>query len=61
MVITVEPGIYLLADDLTIAENWRGLGIRIEDDLIISENSPELTTLDAPKEVKEIENLMAGR
>lgn len=61
MVITIEPGIYLMHDDLTIAEQWRGIGIRIEDDVIIHENTPELISLDAPKEIKEIENFMAGR
>lgn len=61
MVITIEPGLYLQANDTGIAENWRGIGIRIEDDVIITEGEAEITTADVPKEIREIEALLAER
>ena len=38
MVLTVEPGCYLQPDDLTVPERYRGIGVRIEDDVVITEN-----------------------
>lgn len=61
MVITIEPGLYLQPDDLGIDESWRGIGIRIEDDIIITKGDPEITTSDAPKTVREIEEFLSGR
>lgn len=61
MVITIEPGLYLQANDTTIEESWRGIGIRIEDDIIITEGEAEVTTADVPKEIREIEALLAER
>lgn len=58
MVITVEPGIYIPADDLEVAEQWRGMGIRIEDDVIITADGFENMTAAAPKTVEEIEAWM---
>ncbi len=55
MVITVEPGIYFAPDDDSVPEEFRGLGIRIEDDILITEGEPiNLTTL-APKTIEDIE------
>lgn len=61
MVITIEPGVYLQPDDTSIAEKWRGIGIRIEDDIIITNDEPEITTSGVPKSVREIEALLATR
>lgn len=61
MVVTVEPGLYLQPDDTGISEEWRGIGIRIEDDVIITEGDPEIPSSEAPKEVRDIEALLAGR
>ncbi len=61
MVLTVEPGIYIRDDEdnAALAKKWRGLGIRIEDDVLISKNGPEVLT-SAPKEIDDIQALMAG-
>lgn len=60
MVTTVEPGIYIHADNKKIPAKWRGIGIRIEDDIVIKKNGPECMTSAVPKEVAEIESLMQG-
>lgn len=57
MVITVEPGIYISRES-GVDERWRGIGIRIEDDLIITEDGYENITESVPKTVEEIEAWM---
>jgi Xaa-Pro aminopeptidase len=59
MVMTVEPGIYVAPDNERVAKKWRGIGIRIEDDVVITKDGNEVLTKDVPKTVKEIEALMA--
>lgn len=59
MVLTVEPGIYVAPDNEKVAKKWRGIGIRIEDDVVITKDGNEVLTKDVPKTVKEIEALMA--
>ncbi|MDG0979742.1 MAG: aminopeptidase P N-terminal domain-containing protein [Halieaceae bacterium] len=58
MVTTVEPGIYIAPDNAAVHERWRGIGIRIEDDVFISERGPEVLTEQAPKTTQEIESWM---
>ncbi|NND44682.1 MAG: M24 family metallopeptidase [Xanthomonadales bacterium] len=60
MVFTVEPGIYIRADDETVDQRWRGIGIRIEDDVVVTAKDPEILSKDVPKTADEIEALMAG-
>jgi Xaa-Pro aminopeptidase len=60
MVMTVEPGIYVAPDNERVAKKWRGIGIRIEDDVVITKDGNEVLTKDVPKTVVEIEALMAG-
>jgi len=60
MVLTVEPGIYVSPDNKKVAAKWRGIGIRIEDDVVVTRKGYELLTADVPKSVKEIEALMAS-
>ncbi|MCH2109476.1 MAG: aminopeptidase P N-terminal domain-containing protein, partial [Polyangiaceae bacterium] len=55
MVITVEPGLYIAHDDMSVAEQYRGIGIRIEDDIAITEEGPMNLSARAPKTVAEIE------
>ncbi|MFT4937385.1 MAG: Xaa-Pro aminopeptidase [Paraglaciecola sp.] len=57
MVLTVEPGIYI-APDAQVDKRWRGIGIRIEDDLLITETGHENLTEAAPKHLDDIEKLM---
>jgi Xaa-Pro aminopeptidase len=59
MVMTVEPGIYVAQDDETVEPRWRGIGIRIEDDVVVTETGCEVLTAGVPKEIAEIEALMA--
>jgi Xaa-Pro aminopeptidase len=57
MVLTVEPGIYI-SPDSKVDKRWRGMGIRIEDNLLITESGHENLTEAAPKNMDDIENLM---
>ena len=58
MVLTVEPGLYIPADCKTVDEKWRGIGIRIEDDILVTALGHEVLTGGAPKTITEIETLM---
>ncbi|MGI9106606.1 MAG: Xaa-Pro aminopeptidase [Pyrinomonadaceae bacterium] len=58
-VITVEPGIYIAADTANVPEKYRGIGIRIEDDVLITPEGNRVLTSAVPKDVAEIEELMA--
>ena len=60
MAMTVEPGIYIAADNLLVAKKWRGIGVRIEDDVVVSKTGCEILTGGVPKRVAEIEALMAA-
>lgn len=59
MCLTVEPGLYI-PDEPDIPPEFRGIGIRIEDNVIVGKNACEVYTADAPKEIDEIETLMAA-
>lgn len=61
MVITVEPGLYFAKDNELVPEQYRGIGIRIEDDVVITEGEPLVLTSDVPKTVEAIEKLMAEK
>ncbi|WP_313277859.1 Xaa-Pro aminopeptidase [Kosakonia cowanii] len=58
MVLTVEPGLYI-APDADVPEKYRGIGIRIEDDIVITDNGNENLTASVVKKADEIEALMA--
>jgi Xaa-Pro aminopeptidase len=60
MVVTVEPGIYIPLDDRGVAERWRGIGIRIEDDVAVGRDGPEVLTSGVPKHLDEVEAFLAG-
>jgi len=60
MVMTVEPGIYIAADNLEVPEQWRGIGVRIEDDVVVTEQGCRILTSAVPKTVADIEALMAA-
>lgn len=62
MVLTIEPGIYIPRDDSTehLPAKLRGLGVRIEDDVLITKNGCEVLTAGVPKQADQIEALMAA-
>jgi len=60
MVTTVEPGIYIAPDAKGVAAKWRGIGIRIEDDVVVTQGEPEVISAGVPKDPDEIERVMAG-
>jgi Xaa-Pro aminopeptidase len=59
VVITVEPGIYVSVETKDVSEQYLGIGVRIEDDVLCTQNGPRVLTTKVPKEVDEIEQLMA--
>jgi len=59
MVVTVEPGIYIAPDNKHAPAKWRGIGIRIEDDVVVTRDEPEVITAAVPNDPDEIEALMA--
>ena len=59
MVITVEPGIYI-SEDSDVPDQYKGIGVRIEDDVVITATGIEILTADVPKDIEEIEALMAS-
>ena len=61
MVVTVEPGIYIAPDLKGVPARWRGIGIRIEDDVVVTQGAPEVLTGDVPRDADAIESLMAHR
>ncbi|WP_029922913.1 Xaa-Pro aminopeptidase [Nevskia soli] len=60
MVMTVEPGLYIAPDTAGVDPRFLGIGIRIEDDVLVGAKGPEVLTGGAPKKVAEVEALMAG-
>jgi Xaa-Pro aminopeptidase len=59
MVLTVEPGLYFKADDERVPERLRGIGVRIEDDIVITETGRENLTAGLPRTSAEVEHWMA--
>jgi Xaa-Pro aminopeptidase len=60
MVLTVEPGIYVAPDEPTVDAKWRGIGVRIEDDVLVTPSGPEVLTAGIPKTVDEVRRACAG-
>jgi Xaa-Pro aminopeptidase len=58
MVLTIEPGLYLPRGDATVPERYRGLGIRIEDDVLVTGNRHEILTDGLPREARQIQRIM---
>ncbi|RIY27269.1 Xaa-Pro aminopeptidase, partial [Bifidobacteriaceae bacterium WP021] len=59
MIFTIEPGLYFAANDLMLPEEMRGIGIRIEDDVLMTESGPEWLSIDIPKQIDDVEAWMA--
>jgi Xaa-Pro aminopeptidase len=60
MVLTIEPGLYIRADERSVRTRWRGIGIRIEDDVVVTRDDPEILSAGVPKAADEIQDLMAA-
>ncbi|MCK9563549.1 MAG: Xaa-Pro aminopeptidase [Bacteroidales bacterium] len=60
MVMTVEPGLYVAPDNAKVAKKWRGIGIRIEDNVAITGKGTQILTAGVPKSIDDIQALMAG-
>jgi Xaa-Pro aminopeptidase len=60
MVMTVEPGIYILDSIEGIDDKWKGIGVRIEDDIAITDSGFELLTPDVPRTIEEVEQTVQG-
>lgn len=59
MVMTVEPGIYIAPDDDSVPKKWRGIGVRIEDDVVVTKTGCDVLSAAVPKDADAIEALMA--
>lgn len=59
MVLTVEPGLYFQEDDLTVPAKYRGIGVRIEDDVLVTEKGAVNLSRSIPSEAKAVEQWMA--
>jgi Xaa-Pro aminopeptidase len=60
MVFTIEPGLYFQPDDLTVPAEYRGIGVRIEDDILITETGAENLSAGIPRESEAVEAWMAA-
>jgi len=59
MVFTIEPGLYFQPDDLTVPEEYRGIGVRIEDNILVTESGAENLSVGIPRTVSEVEAWLA--
>ncbi len=60
MALTIEPGLYIAPDAKGVAAKWRGIGIRIEDDVVVTAQGCDVLSSGVPKAIDEIEALMAS-
>ncbi|PWC08416.1 aminopeptidase P family protein [Mycetocola zhujimingii] len=60
MVFTIEPGLYFQPDDLTVPEEFRGIGVRIEDDILVTATGAENLSAAIPRTADEVEDWIAG-
>ncbi len=60
MVFTIEPGLYFQPDDLTVPEEFRGIGVRIEDDIVVTADGAENLSADIPRTADEVEAWVRG-
>jgi Xaa-Pro aminopeptidase len=61
MVFTIEPGLYFQPDDLTVPEEYRGIGVRIEDNILVTETGAESLSIGIPRTADDVEAWLAGR
>jgi Xaa-Pro aminopeptidase len=61
MVFTIEPGLYFQPDDLTVPDEYRGIGVRIEDNILVTESGAENLSVGIPRTADDVEAWLAGR
>jgi len=61
MLFTIEPGLYIAPGSKGVPAKWQGIGVRIEDDVLITRDGHEVITGGVPKEIDEVEELLATR
>jgi len=61
MIFTIEPGLYIAPDNESVDPRWRGIGVRIEDNVLVTESGCEVMTAGIPKTVEEVEAACEGR
>jgi len=59
MVFTIEPGLYFQPDDLSVPEEYRGIGVRIEDDILVTESGAENLSIGIPRTADDVEAWLA--
>ena len=59
MILTVEPGFYVQPDDTLFPEEYRGIGVRIEDDILVTESGAKILSNALPRHPDEVEAYMA--
>jgi len=59
MVLTVEPGLYLSARNTDIDPRWHGIGVRIEDDILVTSQGAQVLSQHLPKTVADIQDVMS--
>ena len=60
MVFTIEPGLYFQPDDLTVPEEYRGIGVRIEDDILVTKSGAENLSIGIPRTADDVEAWLRG-
>jgi Xaa-Pro aminopeptidase len=60
MVLTVEPGLYIAEDAEGVDDRYRGIGVRIEDDVLVTADGHEVLTKAIPKEIDDLEAVRRG-
>jgi Xaa-Pro aminopeptidase len=60
MVITVEPGLYVAPDAVGVPDALRGIGVRIEDDVLVTDHGHDVLTSACPKEIRDVEAACRG-
>ena len=60
MVMTIEPGIYILDSLKDVDDKWKGIGVRIEDNIVINDSGNEFLTPDVPRTIEEVEQTVQG-
>ena len=61
MVTTIEPGIYISPSDTSVPKKWRGIGVRIEDDVLVTKTGYKVLSSGIPRTIEDIEAFMSER